>query len=147
MPLIRGEQPLGLLVVANREGGYGPEQLEDLEALAPAVVQALEKKLAEEALLRRTHELEVLNRTNQRLAGSLETEDILDVALEELCSLFGAAGAAAWLVEAALDGDRGPDTRPADLVRRRLRGPGPAPTLDLRPVTYTHLTLPTIHSL
>lgn len=132
VPLIRGEQPLGLLVVANREGGYGPEQLEDLEALAPAVVQALEKKLAEEALLRRTHELEVLNRTNQRLAGSLETEDILDVALEELCSLFGAAGAAAWLVEAALDGDRGPDTRPDDLVCRRLRGPGPALTLDLR---------------
>lgn len=132
VPLIRGEQPVGLLVVANREGGYGPEELEDLEALAPAVMQAMEKKSAEESLLRRTHELEVLNRTNQRLAGSLETDDILDVALEELCMLFGAVGAAAWLVESALDGDRGPDARPGDLVCRRLRGVGPALPPDLR---------------
>lgn len=134
VPLIRGGEQVGLLAVANREGGYGPEQLEDLEAVAPAVMQALEKKSAEEALLRRTHELEVLNRTNQRLAGSLETGDILDVALEELCRLFDAEGAAAWVVEGALDrdGGRGLGARSGDLVCRRVRGHAPVPGLDLR---------------
>jgi PAS domain S-box-containing protein len=39
-----------LIGVANREGGYSREQQEDLEAIAPTVTQALQRKKAEEAL-------------------------------------------------------------------------------------------------
>ena len=39
-----------MIAVANREGGYSCEQQEDLEAIAPAVTQALQRKRSEEAL-------------------------------------------------------------------------------------------------
>lgn len=35
---------IGMLGVANREDGYGSEQQADLEAVTPAIVQALNKK-------------------------------------------------------------------------------------------------------
>jgi GAF domain-containing protein len=41
VPLIEKEKAIGMLAVANREGGYSYKQLEDLEAIAPAVTQAL----------------------------------------------------------------------------------------------------------
>ena len=132
VPLSYGGKTVGLLAVANREGGYGPEQQEDLEALAPAVMQALEKKRAEQALLRRSHELEVLNRMNQTLAASLEVDDILDAALNELCKLFGAAGAAAWIVEGALAGESDVAAGPRGLVCRRIMGTVPLSILGLR---------------
>ena len=47
VPLIQNGKTVGLLVVANREGGYSCEQKEDLEAIAPAVTQALKRKKAE----------------------------------------------------------------------------------------------------
>lgn len=46
-PLVQGEKTVGLIAVANRKGGYNFEQQEDLEAIAPAVVQALQRKKAE----------------------------------------------------------------------------------------------------
>ena len=42
---------MGMIAVADREGGYSCEQEEDLEAIAPAVMQALQRKRSEEALL------------------------------------------------------------------------------------------------
>jgi GAF domain-containing protein len=36
--------------VANREGGYSSEQQEDLEAIVPAIVQALQRKRAEKEI-------------------------------------------------------------------------------------------------
>jgi len=50
VPLILEEKTVGMLAVANREGGYSSEQQEDLETIAPAVTQALRRKKAEEAL-------------------------------------------------------------------------------------------------
>lgn len=47
VPLIQDGRTIGLIVVANREGGYSCEQQEDLEALAPAVVQVLQRMRAE----------------------------------------------------------------------------------------------------
>jgi PAS domain S-box-containing protein len=46
-PLIRDGKTIGLIAVGNREGGYTPEQQHTLEALAPAVLQALLKKRTE----------------------------------------------------------------------------------------------------
>ena len=51
VPLLSGGKSIGLMAVANRDGGYNYEQQEDLEALAPAVVQALQRKRAERALV------------------------------------------------------------------------------------------------
>ncbi|MDQ1275150.1 MAG: hypothetical protein QG610_723, partial [Euryarchaeota archaeon] len=50
VPLIQEGKTTGMIVVANREGGYNSEQQEDLEAIAPAVTQALWRKKAEETL-------------------------------------------------------------------------------------------------
>ncbi|AKB31887.1 sensory transduction histidine kinase [Methanosarcina siciliae HI350] len=50
VPLIQDGKTIGSIAVANREGGYNHEQQEDLEAIAPAVVQALQRKKAEEKI-------------------------------------------------------------------------------------------------
>lgn len=50
VPLAHDGCTAGVLAVANREGGYGVEHLEMLEALAPVVVQAYSRKRTEDAL-------------------------------------------------------------------------------------------------
>jgi PAS domain S-box-containing protein len=60
VPLTLGGSPFGMVAVANREGGYTAEVLASLEALAPAVVEALHRVRAE-----------------QKLAASLREKDIL----------------------------------------------------------------------
>ena len=50
VPLILDGKTTGSIAVANREGGYSYEQQEDLEDIAPAVMQALQRKRSEEAL-------------------------------------------------------------------------------------------------
>jgi GAF domain-containing protein len=41
-PLFLDGNTIGLIAAANRKGGYSREQQEDLEAIAPAVMQALQ---------------------------------------------------------------------------------------------------------
>jgi GAF domain-containing protein len=48
VPIFEEGKVVGMLAVANREGGYSGEQLEDLEAIAPAVAQALKEQKAEQ---------------------------------------------------------------------------------------------------
>ncbi len=50
VPLVQDGKTIGLIAVANHEGGYSCEQQEDLEAIAPAVTQALQRRRSEEAL-------------------------------------------------------------------------------------------------
>ncbi len=50
VPLVQDGKTVGTIAVANREGGYSSEQQEDLEAIAPAVTQALQRRKAEETL-------------------------------------------------------------------------------------------------
>ncbi len=50
VPLMLDKKIVGMLGVANREGGYSHEQQADLEAIAPAVMQALQRKKSEEYL-------------------------------------------------------------------------------------------------
>jgi len=50
VPFTHGGKTIGVLAVANRQSGYGNEQQEDLEAIAPAVVSALLRRRAEQAL-------------------------------------------------------------------------------------------------
>ena len=50
VPLIDHGKTIGLIAVGNREGGYSIDEQQILQTLAPAVVQALLRKRAEEAL-------------------------------------------------------------------------------------------------
>ena len=60
---------VGMVGVANREGGYSSEQQADLEAIAPAIVQALQRKKAEierkQTHLRMKTDLEALTRMHE----------------------------------------------------------------------------------
>ena len=52
VPLTEDGRIVGMIGVANRDGGYRQQDLESLEALAPAIVEVLHRKRAEAALLR-----------------------------------------------------------------------------------------------
>jgi PAS domain S-box-containing protein len=67
VPLLEEGKLVGMIAVANREGGYTCEQLEDLEAIAPAVTQALKRKREEQK--RKQAEIEV-----QKLMASVQKE-------------------------------------------------------------------------
>jgi signal transduction histidine kinase len=47
VPLVSQGKTIGIVAVGNREGGYGKDELEALEALAPAMVEAFLRKRAE----------------------------------------------------------------------------------------------------
>lgn len=66
VPLLRDGTTIGMIAVANREGGYSLAEQHDLEALTPAIVEALGRKRAEEALRKAHAELE--NRVQVRTA-------------------------------------------------------------------------------
>ena len=50
VPLIHDGKTLGLLGLANREGGYTSEHLQAIEAIAPAIIEAFYRKRAEAEL-------------------------------------------------------------------------------------------------
>lgn len=50
VPLVYREKTIGLIALANRDGGYGAEELESVQALSPAFVETLFKGRAEKAL-------------------------------------------------------------------------------------------------
>jgi PAS domain-containing protein len=89
VPLILDMKIVGMVGVANREGGYSSEQQADLEAIAPAIVQAIHRKKSEV----------ILNMTIDRLglalnnahAGiwewNIQTND--NIWSEELWTLYG----------------------------------------------------------
>jgi len=69
VPLLHAGETIGMLGLGNREGGFGPEDLETAEALAPAIVQAFLSKRAEEALRAANVQLtEAERRKNEFLA-------------------------------------------------------------------------------
>ena len=59
-PLKDGEKTIGMVAVGNRDGGYSWDVLETLETLAPAIVEAFQRKRAEDTLKRLNEELENL---------------------------------------------------------------------------------------
>jgi PAS domain S-box-containing protein len=60
VPLRYGDKVIGLIAVANKEGGYDAADREDLEALSTAFVEALYRKRAELELEVHRHRLEEL---------------------------------------------------------------------------------------
>jgi signal transduction histidine kinase len=76
VPFVRDGQTFGMVGVGNRDGGYGQEELEALEALAPAMVEAISRNRAEAALHRLNQELDqrVRARTVDLEAANKELE-------------------------------------------------------------------------
>ena len=72
VPLIQEGRTVGIVAVANRPGGYDAEQREVLEALAPAILQALQRKHAEQAL--RESEADLRNLAEQLTKARDELE-------------------------------------------------------------------------
>jgi GAF domain-containing protein/PAS domain-containing protein len=88
VPLMHGGSVMGILGLANRDGGYGPEDLEALEALAPAIVQAFQHKRAELGLQAALAEKDAALATNQTLGFQEEhVADHLQVVLGAVIDL------------------------------------------------------------
>jgi len=97
VPLLRGDRAVGLIAVSNRDGGYDDDHRRALEGLAPAVMQAFDRKRAEHALReseRRTSaELGFTNtllRAAEALSSSMQIETVLDRLAELLIEAVGA---------------------------------------------------------
>ncbi|MEW5803617.1 MAG: PAS domain S-box protein [bacterium] len=60
VPLVKDGHVTGMVAVGNREGGYGPEQLEILEGLVSAIVEAFSRKRVENVLRETSDYLEKL---------------------------------------------------------------------------------------
>jgi PAS domain S-box-containing protein len=67
VPLVRQGETSGLVAVGDRPGGYGPEQQQKLEALAPIVVQAFDRKRGEVAMRESEEKYRALAQENERL--------------------------------------------------------------------------------
>ena len=78
VPLIRDGKTIGMIAVANREGGYRAKEQETLEALAPAMVEAFLRKRAEQELRKAHDELE--RRVEERTREVRRQADLLDLA-------------------------------------------------------------------
>ena len=65
VPLKLADKTIGIVAVANRERGYGDEQREALEGLAPVIVQAFERRRADAAI----------RESQERYRGLVESAD------------------------------------------------------------------------
>ncbi|HWQ47808.1 MAG TPA: PAS domain S-box protein [Methanosarcina sp.] len=79
VPLVQNGKTVGLIAVANRENGYSCEQLEDLEAIAPAVMQVLQRKREEQERMKAE---EALGRERSLLKSIMQTTDVMLVLLD-----------------------------------------------------------------
>ena len=79
VPLLQEGVTVGIIAVANREGGYSYEQQEDLEAIAPAMIQALQRKREEQERMKAE---EALSRERSLLESVMQTTDVMLVLLD-----------------------------------------------------------------
>lgn len=75
VPLIFNGKVKGILAVANRKSGYSLAQQQDLEAIAPAVIQSLRRKREEHEYIRVKEELAAAHRQTQSIINN--TPDII----------------------------------------------------------------------
>ena len=72
VPLVLDGKIMGIIGVANREGGYSHEQQKDLEAIAPTIVEALQRNKAK---LERKQAEKSLKESEQRLQAIIDNSD------------------------------------------------------------------------
>ena len=81
VPLFQDGKTIGMVGLGNREGGYTPEHQQAVEAIAPAMVEALMRKRAEAALSRSQSRFKLLSETSSQLLASENPQAIV----ERLC--------------------------------------------------------------
>jgi PAS domain S-box-containing protein len=98
VPLRSHGRTVGIIALANREGGYGEEQREILESIAPTVVAAFERRRRRAAEERERLELRETAFDNRVLRAFVEYEGdemfdrALAVVLEKMASKHGVFG-------------------------------------------------------
>ena len=115
-PLVLDGKTMGVIAVADRDGGYGHEQQENLEAIASAMIQALHRKRSEEALLKAYEQIQMqseeLKATNEELraqsAELKEANEALQKSEESYRMLFTSMTEAFLLGEVICDNDGKP---------------------------------------
>jgi PAS domain S-box-containing protein len=81
VPLFQDGRIIGMVGLGNREGGYVQEQLPAVEAIAPALVDALMRKRTEAALSQSQSRFKLLSETSSQLLASENPQAIV----EDLC--------------------------------------------------------------
>ncbi|MEJ2690491.1 MAG: GAF domain-containing protein [Deltaproteobacteria bacterium] len=81
VPLVNGGKTMGLIALANRDSGYRQEEVQALEVISSAVVQALLRKRAEKQLVEYQKRLEA--RVVERTTELVETNTALKVLLQK----------------------------------------------------------------
>jgi PAS domain S-box-containing protein len=100
VPLVLDGKTMGLIAVADREGGYSYEHLEELEAIAPAVMQALHRKKSEEALSEAYEELQMQSEELQTQSEELhEAYETLHESEERFHTMANAIPQLAWIAQ------------------------------------------------
>ncbi len=94
VPLMHNARAMGLVAVGNKPGGYGPDELTALEALAPTIVEAFARQRAEAEVRESEYRLSLA----QEAAGvGVFDWDLVDEHVfwtPELCKIFGIPAAA-----------------------------------------------------
>jgi PAS domain S-box-containing protein len=89
VPLIREGETIGMIAMGNREGGYSQDEVEALESLAPAVVEAFLRKRAEQALTASEKKYRTLIETTNSIIVRWDRQGILQFVNERGADLLG----------------------------------------------------------
>lgn len=89
VPLVHEGKTIGMVAVANREGGYSRLQQESLETLAPAIVEAFIRRRTDEALRHSREDLAEAQSVGQVGSWRLDVATNLLTWSEEAYRIFG----------------------------------------------------------
>lgn len=89
VPLRRDGKVIGVIAMGNREGGYRQDELKSLEALAPAVAEALHRVRTERALTRSEERLSRAQAIAHLGSWELDLTDNLLTWSDEVYRIFG----------------------------------------------------------
>ncbi len=108
VPLVLDGKTIGLIAVVDREGGYSYEYQEDLEAITPEVIQALQRIWSEKALSEAYENLQVHSEELQAQSEELyvqsvelkEANEALRESEERFRTMANAIPQLAWIAHA-----------------------------------------------
>ena len=89
VPLVQGGRVAGVIAVAGREGGYGAGEVQALEAIAPAIVEAFGRKRAELRLAENLTVMTRLHEVSTRFAEKGDPNELLPAVLDAAQEIAG----------------------------------------------------------